>query len=157
MYQKDLLWNLEKPFVEKIIKIAKKETYPKGAVLFREGDEAKDFYILTKGHVRLKSSAAGASVYIVNHPGEVFGWSSLFGMAQYSATAECVEPTRLSKLNGGELTAILAKDSANGMIFYKNVAGTLGNRLRHIYQFMASDEGAVSYGTGQVQESAEMV
>jgi CRP-like cAMP-binding protein len=155
MYQKDLLWDLDKSFVEKIINIAQKETHQKGDVLFQEGDDAKDFYILTKGHVRLKSGKTGASVYIINHPGEVFGWSSVVGMAKYSATAECVEATSLSRINGSELTALLDKDPENGMIFFKKVAGTLGNRLLHIYQFAPPGEEAVSYGTGQVQDAAE--
>jgi CRP-like cAMP-binding protein len=157
MYQKDLLWDLDKAFVEKIINIAEKESHQKGDVLFREGDDASHFYILTKGHVRLNTGKTGSSVYIINHPGEVFGWSSVVGMEKYSATAECVEATSLSKINGRELAALLDKDPANGMIFFKKISGALGNRLLHIYQFVSPAEDAVSYGTGQVQDTAEPV
>lgn len=157
MYQKDLLWDLDKAFVEKIINIAKKESHGKGDVLFREGDAAAHLYILTKGHVRLSTGTTGSSVYIVNHPGEVFGWSSVVGMEKYSATAECVEATSLSKINARDLGVLLDKDPANGMIFFKKISGTLGNRLLHIYQSACFEEDAVSFGTGQVQEAAESV
>lgn len=155
MHQKDLLRDLDKAFVEKIINIAEKESHQKGDVLFREGDNASHLYILTKGHVRLSAGKTGSSVYIVNHPGELFGWSSAVGMEKYSASAECVEATSLSKINGRELAALLDKDTANGMMFFKNISGTLGNRLLHMYQFASLAEDAVSYGTGQVQEAAE--
>ena len=157
MNQKDLLWGLDKAFVEKIYSIAEKESHVKGDVLFREGDDASHFYILTKGHVRLSTGTAGSSVYTVNHPGEVFGWSSVVGMEKYSATAECVETTSLSKISGRKLTALLDEDRYNGMIFFKKISIALGNRLLHLYQTAPFARDAVSYGTGQVQDVADPV
>lgn len=79
--------------MKEVMALAVKESHKKGKTLFHEGNEAANFYILTKGHVKLAIGDTGQSVYIVNHPGEIFGWSSIVGRDVYTASAEWVEAT----------------------------------------------------------------
>jgi CRP-like cAMP-binding protein len=51
----------------------------------------------------------------------------------YSSTAECVVQTTLRKLHKDDLQKILDKDPANGLIFFRHLAGTLGERLVESY------------------------
>jgi CRP-like cAMP-binding protein len=126
-------------------------------MLFRAGDPADHFYIMTKGQIKLTLNT-GNVVYIVNKAGEAFGWSSLIGRDVYSATAECLSSTNLLKLNGETLQKILEKDTDNGMIFFKRLAMVLGNRLLQSYNMISSAaqaETSISFGTGQVLASEE--
>lgn len=154
--QGDIFWGMNKEFVGEIMKAALTESYSKGDILFRTGDPADHFFILTKGQIKLSIGDNGHSVYIVSKAGEAFGWSSLIGRDAYSATAECLSPTKLLKMGGDELQKILEKDADNGMIFYKRLSGILGNRLLQSYKMISSATRAdtsMSFGTGQVVTS----
>jgi len=97
-------------------------------------------------------------VYTVSHAGEAFGWSSLIGRDVYTASAECIEPTTLMKIENEKLLKILEDDPSNGLILFKQLAGTLGNRLLQMYKIISTSsekDFSVSYGSGQVVESAE--
>ncbi|MBW2430443.1 MAG: cyclic nucleotide-binding domain-containing protein [Deltaproteobacteria bacterium] len=153
--QGDIFWGMNKEFVGEIMKVAVTESYNKGDMLFRKGDSADHFYIMTKGQIKLSIGETGYVVYIVSKAGEAFGWSSLIGRDVYSATAECMSSTNLLKLNGEKLQKILEKDSDNGLIFFKRLSMVLGNRLLESYKMISSatqTEASISYGTGQVVE-----
>jgi CRP-like cAMP-binding protein len=151
--QGDIFWGMNKEFVGEIMKLAVTETYNRGDILFRSGDSADHFFIMTKGQIKLSIGETGHAVYIVSKAGEAFGWSSLIGRDEYSATAECMSPTSLLKLNGENLQKILEKDSDSGLIFFKRLSMVLGNRLLQSYNMIVSatrPEASISFGTGQV-------
>ena len=136
--------------------LAVTDSYNQGDMLFRTGDPANHFYIMTRGQIKLSINDAGSVVYIVNKAGEAFGWSSLIGREAYSATAECLSSTNLLKLDGEKLQAVLEKNSDNGLIFFKRLSMILGKRLLQSYKMISSAtraETSVSFGTGQVLTS----
>jgi len=154
--QGDLFHGMGKEFVKEIMDIAVKESYEKAGVLFHKGDAASHFYILLKGDVRLTTGEAGHVIHVVSHAGEAFGWSSLAERDVYSASAECSKPTTLLKINGNTLQEILAKDPANGVVFYKRLAGTLGRRLIQSYGMIGSAsqaESSSSFGAGHLMDT----
>jgi CRP-like cAMP-binding protein len=156
--QGDIFWGMNKEFVGEIMKIAETNSYDKGDLLFRVGGPADHFYILKKGQVNLSIGDAGHVVYIVSKAGEAFGWSSLIGREEYSATAECLSSTNLLKLNGEKLQKILEKDSDNGLIFFKRLSMVLGTRLLQSYKMISSAtqaETSISFGTGQIIETQD--
>ncbi len=156
--QKDLFGSLSNDFVKEIMKIAASGSFQAGEQLFQEGDPADRLYILLKGRVKLIFGQTGPVVYVVSHAGEAFGWSSLVGRPSYSASAECVTATKLLKFDKVKMQAIIENDPANGLILFKNLAATLGNRLLHGYTTILSDSRTgefASLGTGQVLEVAE--
>jgi CRP-like cAMP-binding protein len=73
-------------------------------------------------------------VYNAERNGEAFGWSSLIGGNVYSASAECLEPTKLLKTASKKLSTILEEDAENGIIFFRQLAATLGKRLLETYK-----------------------
>jgi len=145
-------------FFKELLTLGEKVTYEPNQILFRQGEEADYFYILTQGKVDISVGESGHTVYTVNHPGEVFGWSCVLGRTQYSATAETKEKTSVVKIKADEVTKYLAKDPTKGLVFFKSVAKILVNRLLQLYNLIseASTVGAgVSYGSGQVLGSKE--
>jgi CRP-like cAMP-binding protein len=134
--QSDLLLGTSMDFVKKIMDISRMISHAQGDVLFRENDAARYFYILLNGRVKLSVGEGGRVVYDVGKNGEAFGWSSLIGREVYSASAECVEPTKLLITDRKKLSQILENDPANGIIFLKHLAATLGNRLIETYKMV---------------------
>ena len=115
--QSDLLLGTSMDFVKKFMDISRMVSHAKGDMLFHENDEARYFYILLNGHVKLSVGGGGQAVYDVAQNGEAFGWSSLIGRDVYSASAECVDPTTLLVTDRRELGNGLEEDPANGFIF----------------------------------------
>jgi CRP-like cAMP-binding protein len=155
-HQADVFRGMSRDFLKEFMAITVKESHEKGHLLFCEGERASHFYILLKGHVRISLGETGQAVSTVDQPGEAFGWSSIVGRDVYSASAECKEPTRLLKVEAERLQSLLEKNPANGLIFFKRIAGILGNRLIQIYSMISAasqPEISLSFGTGQVSES----
>jgi CRP-like cAMP-binding protein len=158
--QADMLAGLGKVFVRDLMKLTHKESHDPGHVLFTQGEDCRDFYILLKGQVKLTIGETGHTVYIVSHAGEAFGWSSIIGREAYSATAECAEPTKLLRIDRNALQLLLNNDPANGMIFHRHLSEILGNRLLMAYDVIAGRdpaEEAPMAGTGQLQQATEPV
>ena len=127
-------------FVKKFMDISEMSSHQKGEVLFSEKDPAKFFFILLNGCVKLSLGRPKRVVYNAARNGEAFGWSSLIGGDVYSASAECIEPTKLLKTNSDKLSRILEADPDNGIIFYKQLAASLGNRLLETYKLVTPDK-----------------
>ena len=132
--QSELLMGTSMDFVKKFMDISQMISHEKGDMLFREKDPARYFYILLNGRVKLGVGETEEMVYDIRQNGEAFGWSSLIGGDIYSASAECIEPTKLLKTDSKKLRQILETDPANGVIFFKHLAATLGNRLIECYK-----------------------
>jgi CRP-like cAMP-binding protein len=158
--QADIFKGLEKGFVARMMEIGVKSTYASGATLFSQGDRADQFYILVKGRISLHIGENRNSTYTVSHGGEAFGWSALVGGQAYTATAKCVDTATLFAFNYDQVRMIMTDDPHNAALFYKNLALTLGNRLMLITSNLTghiSVSDNISFGTGQVQETAEIV
>lgn len=150
--QSDLFQGMNREFVKDFMDTATKESMEEGYLLFREGDKASHFFILLKGRVRLIIGEAGEMVYHVDRPGEAFGWSSLVEREAYSASAQCIVQTKLLRISREEFRKIVEKDPSRGMIFYRRLAETLGNRLINSYNsFLLAQpsEDHRTYGSSQ--------
>src|SRR5210317_869676 len=113
--QSDLFTGTSMDFVKNFMDICEMSSHKKGEVLFRENDPAKFFFILLNGRVKLSVGEAQQVVYNAERNGEAFGWSSLIGRDVYSASAECLEPTKLLKTDSKKLAKVIEKDPANGI------------------------------------------
>ena len=134
--QSDLLLGTSMDFVKKFMDICRMVSHERGDLLFHENDEARHFYILLNGQVKLSVGGGSQVVYDVGQNGEAFGWSCLIGRDVYSASAECVEPTKLLVADRKKLGKILEDDPSNGLILLKQLAATLGNRLMETYKMI---------------------
>ena len=135
--QSELFTGTSMDFVKKFMDISEMSSHQKGEVLFRENDPAKFFFILLNGSVKLSIGKPEQVVYNAERNGEAFGWSSLIGGDVYSASAECTQPTKLLKTRSNKLTRALAADPDNGIIFFRQLAATLGNRLLETYKMIS--------------------
>lgn len=156
--QSDFFTGMAHGFVKDIMANVKKIACAAGDVIFQEGDETRYFYILIKGHVKLSIGREGRTVFVINHAGECFGWSSLIDRPHFSASAICAAPTSLMRLEKTQLRRIIQGDPYNGLIFMERIAGMIGDRLLNCYRTLSSSAQLSLHsteGTGQVQETLE--
>lgn len=133
-----LFEGLSQRALEAIGQIAAEESHPSEAFLFRAGDPAHSLYILLEGRVRLSVAGTGHLAHITGEPGEAVGWSSMAGSGQYTASAQCLVPVRVLRIEQGQLNAILESDPASGLTFFRRLAILIGKRLAESYCAMLS-------------------
>jgi CRP-like cAMP-binding protein len=109
-------------------------------VLFREGEATHHFYTLIEGGFLLTIKNNKQQVYTVCHSGDVFGWSSLVGRTQYSATALSTMPSEILRFDNEVLINLLDRHPDSGLLFFKKLAETLGKRLLESYLVISGDK-----------------
>jgi CRP-like cAMP-binding protein len=101
--------------------------FPKGTVIFRQGDPGEDMFVISEGRVRLTIGGPGQEKEIgIFERGDFFGELSLLSGANRSATAEAVEDTTLLTI-GRDVFAMMAKDDIEIVFWMLNIQG---QRLR---------------------------
>jgi CRP-like cAMP-binding protein len=147
--ESDLFKGLSQQFINEIGNIMVEESYNKGDFVIKEGAPAERFFILQKGEVRLSVGEKGQISLMICNWGEAFGWSSFVDRSTYTSSAECLAPTKLIRIEKEKLEKIFEKDLASGVIFYKRLAGIIGERLINSYRKLLSaykEGGPPSYG-----------
>jgi len=89
--------------------ISSSATYPRGAVLFVEGQEPRGVFILCNGRVKLTATAAdGKSVIVrVADAGEIVGLPGTISGKPYELTAEALEPIQANFIPRKDFLAFL--------------------------------------------------
>ena len=129
-----LFKGLGQDFIDTINAIAVRESHGKGVFLFKTGDPADHFYILEEGRICICADQKGHEVSFIYTPGDFFAWSTLLDRPAYSASAECVVPSKVIKIEKKKLNEVLKKDCLNGLIFYRNFAEIIGGRFLDSYK-----------------------
>jgi CRP/FNR family cyclic AMP-dependent transcriptional regulator len=72
--------------------------YPKGAILFAEGQSPRGIFVLCKGRVKLSVGSTDGKTLILQiaGPGEVLGLSATVGGKPYELTGETVDPCQVN-------------------------------------------------------------
>jgi len=89
--------------------ISSPATYPRGGVLFVEGQEPRGVFILCNGRVKLfATSASGkAVIFRIAESGEIIGLPSTLSAKPYEVTAEALEPTQANYIGREDFLAFL--------------------------------------------------
>ena len=101
---------------------------PKGAVIFRQGDQGHEMFVISEGRVKLTIGVEGHEKEVaVLGAGEFFGDLSLLSDAPRSATAEAVEDSTLLAI-GRDAFAMMVQDDLDIVFRMMNIQG---RRLAH--------------------------
>jgi CRP/FNR family transcriptional regulator len=87
--------------------------YPKGAVLFVEGQSPRGIFVLCKGRVKLSlcSTDGKTLIFKIVEPGEVLGLSASVTGKPYEVTAETVDPCQVNFVKRDDFLRFLRENS----------------------------------------------
>ena len=90
--------DLATPALQSFEAIKYATAYPKGAVLFVEGQAPRGIFVLCKGRVKLSICATDGKTLILKiaEPGEVLGLSATVSGKPYELTAETIDPCQVN-------------------------------------------------------------
>jgi CRP-like cAMP-binding protein len=101
--------------------------FPRGAVLFREGEPGRDMFVVHEGRVRISKSAGGQEAVLGSlGPGEFFGEMSILSGNPRSATAVCESACKLLVVDQRTFEAMIR---GHGEIALRMIR-TLADRLQ---------------------------
>src|SRR5258708_1016699 len=124
----ELFNGLDAGTIQKLSALAKREEHPAGALLYRPGDPAEDFYVLDSGRVEFlvgRGDRTAPGGFMLKK-GEVFGWAALLdGYPARIASARCLEESALLRINGKTALRVLEGDPAAGLIVMRPLAAPI--------------------------------
>ena len=104
----------------------------KGHVLFREGDEGEEMFLVRTGTVLVSKSVTGKVEQVLarSGPGDFFGEMSLFDQSPRSATIQAETDTLLLALDRDNLNALIEVDPRAAAAFFHGLVQVFIERLR---------------------------
>ena len=105
--------------------------YPKGAVIFREGEDADRLFLIEDGQVALESDV-GSELIVTEtvSAGELLGLSWLFPPHKWRVTARACEATTAVAINGLLLRKYSERDRSLGFQLYKRFTEVMTHRFQ---------------------------
>lgn len=169
-----LLSGLVPENLDKLAGIAVPKRIKKKAILFREGDEAKGFYLLIKGRIKLSKISSTGKEQILHfvQSGQSFAEAALYMDQSYPATAEAIEETDLYFIPRDALLTSVSSDPELVMNLFAHLARYLqlltrkveelslmdatARLAQHLLGSMETSTGLVRLGAGKGQTASSL-
>jgi CRP/FNR family transcriptional regulator len=86
--------NLSLPAAQRLNEVKSTAVYPKGAMLFIEGQQSRGVFVLCTGKVKMSTSSREGKTIItkISDSGDVLGLNAVVSSRPYEVTAEMMEP-----------------------------------------------------------------
>jgi len=149
----ELFGGLETGHLKKVGDWCRGSSYREGEMVFKEGDEAKEIYVLVSGRVALEMEVRPVpsrpgiptAVEVVTE-GETLGWSALVEPYVYTLSARCMSNCEVLAINGDMLRKVMADDVGLGYELMKRLTKIVSLRLAHTRLRLTSGLGLVLLG-----------
>ncbi len=117
-------------------RIAPTSSFPKGAILFLEGQVSRGVYILCQGRVKLMAAGRDGKTLILRiaQPGEILGLQSMASGNPYELTVQTLQPCQLAFINRAEFLGFLREHPDASL----HMAQLLSNECQATYEILRS-------------------
>jgi CRP-like cAMP-binding protein len=120
----------EPQHVQKLAEFAREVHFPRDQVVFHEGDECSEFYLIVKGMIALEMEEPGHTLRVQTlTSGDELGWSALLMSAGKHFQARALEDTDALAFDGPKLFEACRADPAFGFAFMYRLLGVVAGRL----------------------------
>ncbi len=125
---------LDEEALRQLAAIAEEVSFPRGTLIFAEGEPAHTFYLLLDGWVdilvNMDASGDRRELVTILSPGDLFGWSALVEPYVYTASALCASPVSAVRVRGDDLRRLLETDPELCCTIITRVCQVIVSRLR---------------------------
>ncbi len=112
----------------RVADVAVTRTFPRGQVIFREGDASDTCYVVRSGHARaVRENPDGRQIALAHFgPGDIFGELAMFDDENRSATVETLDDVEAIAILGADMRRLLREHPDIAV----KLVSALGRRLR---------------------------
>jgi CRP/FNR family cyclic AMP-dependent transcriptional regulator len=117
--------------IEKLSALAKEVQFERDNVIFHEGDECHDFYLIVQGRVALEIEAPGHTFRVQTlSAGDELGWSAILMGRGKHFQARALQDVDALAFDGAALLAACREDKAFGFALMYRMVGVVSERLQ---------------------------
>ena len=117
--------------VAKLAPMATRVRFERDQIVFREGDDCHEFYLIVSGMIALEISAPGQTFRVQTLGADhEFGWSALLMGAGKHFQARALDRVEALAFDGGDLLAACKEDPQFGFVFMQHLLGIVAERLQ---------------------------
>ncbi len=117
--------------VDKLAALAKPVRFERDHVVFHEGDECSDFYLIVSGLIALEIEEPGHTLRIQTlDSGDELGWSALLMASGKHFQARALERVEALAFDASALLAECKREPAFGFAFMHRLLGVVAGRLQ---------------------------
>jgi CRP/FNR family transcriptional regulator, cyclic AMP receptor protein len=117
--------------VARLAALAEEVRFPRDHIIFHEGDQDPELYLIVKGMVALEIDTPEHVVRVQTlDAGDEFGWSAVLMGKGKHFQARTLEPVEALQLNGEALLAAFREDPAFGLAFTLRLLGVVSERFQ---------------------------
>jgi len=115
-----------------IAKLAREVTCEAGEIIFREGDPARDLYIVREGRVAILIDIGRGKQTVIEtiSRNSSFGWSAMVSPYTFTGSARALERTRLIVLSGRDLRELCRTNCSTCYTIMEKIAMIISRRLK---------------------------
>jgi toluene monooxygenase system ferredoxin subunit len=128
----ELFNGINRPTLEALARLARREEFSAGQTLYGPGDPADDFFVLESGRIEFqigRDEHANPAGFMLKK-GEVFGWAALLDSQPYRiASARALEDSALLRVNGKQALQVLESDPASGFVIMRRLSALIARFL----------------------------
>ncbi|MBU1344080.1 MAG: cyclic nucleotide-binding domain-containing protein [Proteobacteria bacterium] len=110
------------------------KSFNKGETIFKKGDRADFLYILEQGEIDLVFQEKNMSLFSLNQPGEVFGWSSLVEKGVFTSTSICRSATTVQRISKKNIEKIFNQYPEAAVTFYRRLGSIFSKRISKVFE-----------------------
>jgi CRP/FNR family transcriptional regulator, cyclic AMP receptor protein len=146
-----LFCNLPPKILGELQKIKATSVYPKGSLLFLEGQEPRGVFILCTGRAKLTTtSAEGKSIILrIAEPGDVLGLPAVVSNSPYEATIETLEPSQANFIS--------QKDFLNFLREYPQIGNNIAKQLTHNCKCAYDEIRSLGFSNSAPEKIAKLI
>src|SRR5574342_1343961 len=117
--------------------------FPRGTVLFREGDPGREMFVIQAGRVDISKRVGGSEKILSTlGQGEFFGEMSILNNAPRSATATCADDSKLLVIDPKTFEAMVRGNAEIALRMIKKLAARLQEADHQIENLLMGDAGS---------------
>ena len=117
--------------IEKLASMATRVRFERDQVIFREGDECGEFYLIMNGLVALEIAAPDHVLRVQTlSAGDELGWSAILMGRRKHFQARALERSEALAFDGGELLIACKQDAVFGYVLMHRLLGVVSERLQ---------------------------
>lgn len=131
---------------ERILSLTVDKEYEAGAVIFRQGDHAEEFFVIHEGKVALQvqlpmalPQMSGSVTVDLLTTGDVLGWSAVVEPHVYTLTAVCLQRVKALAINGIRFRALLQDNYHIGYEVLNRLIRVVASRLDETRRLLISE------------------
>jgi CRP/FNR family cyclic AMP-dependent transcriptional regulator len=114
--------------------------FPRGAVLFREGEPGHDMYVVQQGRVTVSKQVGEVEKILASMgPGEFLGEMSILNNRPRSATATCAEDSKLLVIDAKTFEAMIRGNAEIAIRMIKKLADRVQEANEQIENLLLAD------------------